>query len=183
MKLIEVIRGLATSDEVYEIIEEMSLKLEKIPVEVNDFPGFVSNRVLMPMINEAIYTVYEGVATPEVNGILKRKEASDLETTGNKVKATRMSAKETEAYDTSFKATIKSDAKADVIDAVEKEKDSLRDITPFEKEYKHAHAKINHLNKEYIDKKDEIKAKILANKKNHAKKTPIKKLIDKGNYR
>lgn len=65
MKLIEVIRGLATSDEVYEVIEEMSHKLNKTPVEVNDFPGFVSNRILMPMINEAIYTVYEGVATPE----------------------------------------------------------------------------------------------------------------------
>jgi 3-hydroxybutyryl-CoA dehydrogenase len=64
MKLIEVIRGLATSNEVYEVIEEMSRKLNKTPVEVNDFPGFVANRILMPMINEAIYTVYEGVATP-----------------------------------------------------------------------------------------------------------------------
>lgn len=65
MKLVEIIRGLATADEVYEAIEQMTLKLEKVPVEVNDFPGFVSNRVLMPMINEAIYTLYEGVATKE----------------------------------------------------------------------------------------------------------------------
>jgi 3-hydroxybutyryl-CoA dehydrogenase len=65
MKLVEVIRGLATADEVYEDVEALSRKLGKIPVEVNDFPGFVSNRILMPMINEAIFTVYEGVATPE----------------------------------------------------------------------------------------------------------------------
>lgn len=65
MKLVEIIRGLATSDEVYEVIESITKKLNKAPVEVNDFPGFVSNRILMPMINEAIYTVYEGVATPE----------------------------------------------------------------------------------------------------------------------
>jgi 3-hydroxybutyryl-CoA dehydrogenase len=65
MKLIEVIRGIATSDETYAAVEELSLKLEKTPVEVNDAPGFVSNRVLMPLINEAIYTVMEGVATPE----------------------------------------------------------------------------------------------------------------------
>jgi 3-hydroxybutyryl-CoA dehydrogenase len=65
MKLIEVIRGIATSDETYAAVKELSLKLEKTPVEVNDAPGFVSNRVLMPMINEAIYTVMEGVATPE----------------------------------------------------------------------------------------------------------------------
>lgn len=72
MKLIEVIRGLATSDEVYELIESMSHKLSKTPVEVNDFPGFVANRILMPMINEAIYTVYEGVATPEaVDEVMK----------------------------------------------------------------------------------------------------------------
>lgn len=72
MKLIEVIRGLATSDEVYEVIEDMSRKLNKTPVEVNDFPGFVANRILMPMINEAIYTVYEGVATPEaVDEVMK----------------------------------------------------------------------------------------------------------------
>lgn len=65
MKLVEIIRGLATTDEVYNAIEQMTLKLEKVPVEVNDFPGFVSNRILMPMINEAIYTLYEGVATEE----------------------------------------------------------------------------------------------------------------------
>lgn len=65
MKLVEIIRGLATSDEVYEAVEEMTRKLSKTPVEVNDFPGFVANRVLMPMINEAIYTLYEGVASVE----------------------------------------------------------------------------------------------------------------------
>ncbi|ERI07032.1 3-hydroxybutyryl-CoA dehydrogenase [Aneurinibacillus aneurinilyticus] len=65
MKLIEVIRGLATSDETYRIVADLSEKMSKVAVEVNDFPGFVSNRVLMPMINEAIYCVYEGVATPE----------------------------------------------------------------------------------------------------------------------
>ncbi|MED4730069.1 3-hydroxybutyryl-CoA dehydrogenase [Aneurinibacillus migulanus] len=65
MKLIEVIRGLATSDETYRIVAELSENMSKVAVEVNDFPGFVSNRVLMPMINEAIYCVYEGVATPE----------------------------------------------------------------------------------------------------------------------
>ncbi|MDA8442627.1 MAG: 3-hydroxybutyryl-CoA dehydrogenase [Peptococcaceae bacterium] len=65
MKLVEIIRGLATTDEVYREIEAMTLQMEKTPVEVNDAPGFVSNRVLLPMINEAIYAVYEGVATPE----------------------------------------------------------------------------------------------------------------------
>lgn len=65
MKLVEIIRGLATADEVYQVIEDMTKTLSKVPVEVNDFPGFVSNRVLMPMINEAIYTLYEGVATKE----------------------------------------------------------------------------------------------------------------------
>ncbi|MBP1933987.1 3-hydroxybutyryl-CoA dehydrogenase [Ammoniphilus resinae] len=72
MKLIEVIRGLATSDETYQIVEDLSKKMQKIPVEVNDFPGFISNRVLMPMINEAIYCVYEGVAKPEaIDQIMK----------------------------------------------------------------------------------------------------------------
>lgn len=72
MKLVEIIRGLATSDETYQAIEDMTKALNKTPVEVNDFPGFVSNRVLMPMINEAIYTVYEGVATPEaVDEVMK----------------------------------------------------------------------------------------------------------------
>lgn len=65
MKLVEIIRGLATDDEVYELIEGMTKTIGKVPVEVNDFPGFVSNRILMPMINEAIYTLYEGVATKE----------------------------------------------------------------------------------------------------------------------
>lgn len=65
MKLVEIIRGLATVDEVYKTIEEITIRLGKVPVEVNDFPGFVSNRILMPMINEAIYTLYEGVATKE----------------------------------------------------------------------------------------------------------------------
>ncbi|OEF96925.1 3-hydroxybutyryl-CoA dehydrogenase [Vulcanibacillus modesticaldus] len=65
MKLVEVIRGLATTDEVYQVVEELAKQMGKTPVEVNDFPGFVSNRILLPMINEAIYAVYEGVATPE----------------------------------------------------------------------------------------------------------------------
>jgi len=65
MKLVEVIRGLATSRETFETVRELSGKLEKTPVEVNDAPGFVSNRVLMPLLNEAMYTVMEGVATPE----------------------------------------------------------------------------------------------------------------------
>jgi 3-hydroxybutyryl-CoA dehydrogenase len=65
MKLVEIIRGLATADEVYQAIEDMTRTLSKVPVEVNDFPGFVANRVLMPMINEAIYTLYEGVASIE----------------------------------------------------------------------------------------------------------------------
>ncbi|MFC4321867.1 3-hydroxybutyryl-CoA dehydrogenase [Litchfieldia salsa] len=64
MKLVEIIRGLATSDEVFSQVEEVTKRLGKVAVEVNDFPGFVSNRILMPMINEAIFTVYEGVATP-----------------------------------------------------------------------------------------------------------------------
>jgi 3-hydroxybutyryl-CoA dehydrogenase len=65
MKLVEVIRGLATSQETFETVRDLSVKLEKTPVEVNDAPGFVSNRVLMPLLNEAMYTVMEGVATPE----------------------------------------------------------------------------------------------------------------------
>jgi 3-hydroxybutyryl-CoA dehydrogenase len=65
MKLVEVIRGLATSAETFQTVRELSLKLEKTPVEVNDAPGFVSNRVLMPLLNEAMYAVMEGVATPE----------------------------------------------------------------------------------------------------------------------
>jgi 3-hydroxybutyryl-CoA dehydrogenase len=65
MKLVEVIRGLATSNETFITVRDLSLKLEKTPVEVNDAPGFVSNRVLMPLLNEAMYAVMEGVATPE----------------------------------------------------------------------------------------------------------------------
>ncbi len=65
MKLVEIVRGLETSDSTYQIVEETSKQLNKVPVPVNDFPGFVSNRVLMPMINEAIFCVSEGVATPE----------------------------------------------------------------------------------------------------------------------
>lgn len=65
MKLIELIRGIATSDETYALISELSRKLGKTPVEVNDFPGFIANRILMPMINEAIYAHLEGVGTVE----------------------------------------------------------------------------------------------------------------------
>ncbi len=72
MKLVEVVSGLATSDETYETIRALSVELGKVPVEVNDAPGFVSNRVLMPMINEAIFCVHEGVATPEaVDEVMK----------------------------------------------------------------------------------------------------------------
>jgi 3-hydroxybutyryl-CoA dehydrogenase len=65
MKLVEVIRGLATSNETFQTVRDLALKLEKTPVEVNDAPGFVSNRVLMPLLNEAMYAVMEGVATAE----------------------------------------------------------------------------------------------------------------------
>jgi 3-hydroxybutyryl-CoA dehydrogenase len=65
MKLVEVIRGLTTSDETFQRVRDLALKLEKTPVEVNDAPGFVSNRVLMPLLNEAMYAVMEGVAAPE----------------------------------------------------------------------------------------------------------------------
>ncbi len=65
MVLVEIIRGLATSDETTGVVVELSEKLGKIPVEVNDFPGFISNRVLQPMINEAVYALMEGVATKE----------------------------------------------------------------------------------------------------------------------
>lgn len=65
MKLIEVIRGLATSNETYAAVKVLSEKLDKVPVEVNDYPGFISNRILLPMLNEAMYCVMEGVATPE----------------------------------------------------------------------------------------------------------------------
>jgi 3-hydroxybutyryl-CoA dehydrogenase len=65
MKLVEVIRGLATSQETFETVRDLSVKLEKSPIQVNDAPGFVSNRVLMPLLNEAMYAVMEGVATAE----------------------------------------------------------------------------------------------------------------------
>jgi 3-hydroxybutyryl-CoA dehydrogenase len=65
MALVEVIRGIATSDEVYDVVKALAIAMGKTPVEVNDYPGFISNRVLMPMINEAIYCVYEGVADPD----------------------------------------------------------------------------------------------------------------------
>lgn len=72
MKLVEVIRGLATSDQTYQTILSVTERLGKKAVEVNDFPGFISNRILMPMINEAIYAVYEGVATVEaVDDVMK----------------------------------------------------------------------------------------------------------------
>jgi 3-hydroxybutyryl-CoA dehydrogenase len=72
MQLVEVIRGIATSDDAFRTVEELAKKLGKVPVEVNDSPGFVSNRVLMPMINEAIYAVYEGVGTFEaVDTVMK----------------------------------------------------------------------------------------------------------------
>jgi 3-hydroxybutyryl-CoA dehydrogenase len=72
MLLVEIIRGVATSQETYEFTRELAEQMGKTPVEVRDFPGFVSNRVLMPMINEAIYAVYEGVATPEaVDTVMK----------------------------------------------------------------------------------------------------------------
>jgi 3-hydroxybutyryl-CoA dehydrogenase len=72
MKLVEVIRGLQTSDATVAAVRELALRLEKTPVEVRDYPGFISNRVLLPMINEAIYCVMEGVATPEaIDEIMK----------------------------------------------------------------------------------------------------------------
>jgi 3-hydroxybutyryl-CoA dehydrogenase len=72
MKLVEVIRGYNTSDEVTSKVMELSVKLGKSPVEVNDYPGFVANRILMPMINEAIYSLYEGVAgVQEIDTVMK----------------------------------------------------------------------------------------------------------------
>jgi len=72
MKLVEVIRGAATSDATYEKVRELSEKLGKTPLECQDYPGFISNRVLMPMINEAIFALHEGVATREsIDGIMK----------------------------------------------------------------------------------------------------------------
>ena len=72
MKLVEVIRGIATSDETYQRVHELSEKMGKTPLDCQDFPGFVANRILLPMINEAIYALYEGVATKEsIDGIMK----------------------------------------------------------------------------------------------------------------
>lgn len=72
MKLVEIIRALQTDDETYELIEALSKQIGKTPVEVNDSPGFVSNRILLPMINEAVYTLHEGVATVEaIDSVMK----------------------------------------------------------------------------------------------------------------
>jgi 3-hydroxybutyryl-CoA dehydrogenase len=65
MQLVEIIRGLQTSQETFNTVKSLAEKMGKTPVEANDFPGFISNRILMPMINEAIYTLFEGVGTPE----------------------------------------------------------------------------------------------------------------------
>jgi len=72
MKLVEVIRGYSTSQEVCDVVFDLSRKLNKIPTEVNDYPGFIANRILMPMINEAIYSLYEGVAgVEEIDTVMK----------------------------------------------------------------------------------------------------------------
>jgi 3-hydroxybutyryl-CoA dehydrogenase len=72
MTLVEVIRGIATSDETYAKTEDLAKRMGKTPIEVNDYPGFISNRVLMPMINEAIFALYEGVAKAEaIDGVMK----------------------------------------------------------------------------------------------------------------
>jgi len=72
MTLVEVIRGIATSDDTYQRVESLAKQMGKTAIEVNDYPGFVSNRVLMPMINEAIFTLYEGVATAQaIDGVMK----------------------------------------------------------------------------------------------------------------
>ncbi|MCJ0743538.1 3-hydroxyacyl-CoA dehydrogenase family protein [Pedobacter montanisoli] len=72
MKLVEVIRGYATSNETTQTVMQLSEKLDKVPVEVNDYPGFIANRILMPMINEAIYSLYEGVAgVYEIDTVMK----------------------------------------------------------------------------------------------------------------
>jgi 3-hydroxybutyryl-CoA dehydrogenase len=72
MTLVEVIRGIATSDETWQRVEDLAKRMGKTPIEVNDYPGFISNRVLMPMINEAIFALFEGVATREaIDGVMK----------------------------------------------------------------------------------------------------------------
>ncbi len=72
MKLVEIIRGLATSDETFEATKDLAIALKKTPVAANDFPGFISNRILMPMINEAVFALYEGVGTAEaIDSVMK----------------------------------------------------------------------------------------------------------------
>ena len=72
MKLVEVIKGLATTDETYDTVVELAKKLGKIPCEANDFPGFIANRILLPMINEAVYCLFEGVGKPEdIDNVMK----------------------------------------------------------------------------------------------------------------
>jgi 3-hydroxybutyryl-CoA dehydrogenase len=72
MQLVEVIRGLQTSQETFNTVKTLTEKMGKTPVEANDFPGFISNRILMPMINEAVYTLFEGVGTPEaIDAVMK----------------------------------------------------------------------------------------------------------------
>jgi 3-hydroxybutyryl-CoA dehydrogenase len=72
MQLVEIIRGLQTSHETFDTVKSLAEKMGKTPVEANDFPGFIANRILMPMINEAIYTLFEGVGTPEaVDTVMK----------------------------------------------------------------------------------------------------------------
>jgi 3-hydroxybutyryl-CoA dehydrogenase len=72
MTLVEVIRGIATGDDCYQRVEDLAKRMGKTPIEVNDYPGFISNRVLMPMINEAIFALYEGVATKDaIDGVMK----------------------------------------------------------------------------------------------------------------
>ena len=72
MQLVEIIKGLQTSPETFQTVKSLAEKLGKTPVEANDFPGFISNRILMPMINEAIYTLFEGVGTPEaIDAVMK----------------------------------------------------------------------------------------------------------------
>lgn len=72
MKLVEIIRGLATSDETFQTVKEIGKKMGKTPLEAKDFPGFIANRILMPMINEAIYTLFEGVGSVEaIDGVMK----------------------------------------------------------------------------------------------------------------
>jgi len=72
MQLVEIIRGLQTSEDTFNTVKSLAEKMGKTPVEANDFPGFISNRILMPMINEAIYTLFEGVGTPEaIDNVMK----------------------------------------------------------------------------------------------------------------